>query len=533
MSATIYPSSAGNVSRVTVGLQALAACPQYAGSNPIYLYPPGQPFQLSQSTWLLSTIINCGLQVPIDDVNDVQVLNPSHGFQAPLSNAGLTDPTQYQDPQAPDALPVISVDGTENQTTYIRPFRGGSDANARDEVTETGAPITLVVYANGAPLIVHASARTVSSTATATTAKLSATVQTASGARVAPSALTWSWTFGDGGTSSAASPTHRYAPGSYEISVQVTQVSGGTGGTATIQFRTPAKPTSGHTNQTGGTRPTKSKSPTGTENGKHSKDQGGTKGAGGSGGSGGAPSTTSASQSTTTSQSTTAASTSTQSATSTASAATRPPKAPPPPRRPPRRAPARRARPTGPAPAGPLVTGRLISDVTTVPEGSSPLVHLVPAAVAAPPQVRQATRSRSLAAPGAALAFALLLGLGAAWELRGRRRGRDVLSRAADWRAARASIADVLVIFALTSHDINEVIFHVASVLQIPVLILALLALALVIFELGSYLVELLGRRKRRQLRDPVSAAADRARSALLEGDRTAAERSRQSAVPR
>ena len=160
VSATIYPSSEGNVSHATVGLQALAACPEYAGSNPIYLYPPGQPFQLSQSTWPLSTIINCGLQVPIGDVNDVQVLSPNHGFQAPLSNADLTDPSRYQDPQAPDALPVISVDGNENQTTYVRPFRGGTDTNARDEVTETGAPITLVVYANGAPLIVHASART-------------------------------------------------------------------------------------------------------------------------------------------------------------------------------------------------------------------------------------------------------------------------------------------------------------------------------------------------------------------------------------
>ena len=430
VSATIYPSSAGNVSRVTVGLQALQACPEYSGANPIYLYPPGQPFQLSQSTWLLSTIISCGLQVPIGDVNDVQVLSPNHGFQAPLSNADLTDPSRYKDPQAPDALPVIAVDGTENQTTYIRPFRGGSDANARDEVTETGAPITLVVYANGAPLIVHASARTVSSTATATTAKLSATVQSASGAPVAPSALAWSWTFGDGGTSSAASPTHRFAPGSYEVSVQVTQVSGGAGGTATIQFHTPAKPTSGHQNQSGGTKPTKSKSPTGTENGTHSKDQGGTKGAGGSGGSGAAPSTTSSESTTTTTtttstQSTTTASTSTPSTTSTASAT--PPTTTTTPAPPPHRTtPARRTRTPGPAPAGPLVTGRLISYVTTLPEGSSPLVHPT-AAAAAPAQLRQATRSRSLAAPGAGLAVAVLLGLGAWWEMRGRRRWRDVL----------------------------------------------------------------------------------------------------------
>ena len=85
-------------------------------------------------------------------------------------------------------------------------------------------------------------------------------------------------------------------------------------------------------------------------------------------------------------------------------------------------------------------------------------------------------------------------------------------------------------IFALTTHDIDEVIFHVASVLQIPVLILALLALALVIFELGSYLVEVTRRRKRRF--ETLSEGADRARSALLEGDRGAAERA-VSAIPR
>jgi biopolymer transport protein ExbB/TolQ len=86
------------------------------------------------------------------------------------------------------------------------------------------------------------------------------------------------------------------------------------------------------------------------------------------------------------------------------------------------------------------------------------------------------------------------------------------------------------VIFALTTHDIDEVIFHVASILQIPVLILALLALALVIFELGSYLVEVAGRRQRRF--QTLSEGADRARSALLAGDRAGAERAI-SAVPR
>ena len=432
VSATIYPSSAGNVSHLSVGLQALEACPEYSGSNPIYLYPPGQPFQLTETSWPVSTVLSCGLQIPQDDVNSVQILNPSQGFEAPLSNADLTDSTRYQDPQAPDALPVISVDGTEDQNTYIRPFRGGADANARDEVTEAGAPITLVVYANGPPLIVHASARTLSSNTTATTAKLSATVQTAAGAPVPASGLSWSWTFGDGGSSAAVTPTHRFADGSYEVTVQVTDVTGGTGGTATVQFRTPANPTSGQKNQTGGSQRTKSRSPTGAENGKHSTHQGGQTGSHRSAGSGGARSTTTSSQETTTTQSTTTATQSTPSATqpttSTASAPTPPAAttttttAPPPHRTSPRR----RTPATRTAPAGPLVAGRLISDVTTLPEGSSPLVHLTPAAAAAPPQVRQATRSRSLAAPGAALAVALLLGLGAGWELRGRRRWRAV-----------------------------------------------------------------------------------------------------------
>jgi biopolymer transport protein ExbB/TolQ len=77
------------------------------------------------------------------------------------------------------------------------------------------------------------------------------------------------------------------------------------------------------------------------------------------------------------------------------------------------------------------------------------------------------------------------------------------------------------VIYALTTHDIDEVIFHVANALKVPVLILALAALALVIFELGSFVVELRGRRRRRF--STLSAATERARTALLAGDRRSA----------
>jgi biopolymer transport protein ExbB/TolQ len=74
------------------------------------------------------------------------------------------------------------------------------------------------------------------------------------------------------------------------------------------------------------------------------------------------------------------------------------------------------------------------------------------------------------------------------------------------------------VILAVTTHSIDEVIFHVASALEVPVLIAALVALALVIFELGSFLVELYGRRRRRFA--TLSTDSEQARGAILAGDR-------------
>ena len=47
------------------------------------------------------------------------------------------------------------------------------------------------------------------------------------------------------------------------------------------------------------------------------------------------------------------------------------------------------------------------------------------------------------------------------------------------------------------THDIDRAIYHVASVLEVPVLILALLALAAVVIELGAFAVEVRSRRRR------------------------------------
>jgi biopolymer transport protein ExbB/TolQ len=79
----------------------------------------------------------------------------------------------------------------------------------------------------------------------------------------------------------------------------------------------------------------------------------------------------------------------------------------------------------------------------------------------------------------------------------------------------------VTLIFALSTHDVDDAIFHVASALQVPVLVLALLALAATIFELGSFLVELQGRRRRTF--GALLQSTDAARAALDAGDRAQA----------
>jgi biopolymer transport protein ExbB/TolQ len=73
----------------------------------------------------------------------------------------------------------------------------------------------------------------------------------------------------------------------------------------------------------------------------------------------------------------------------------------------------------------------------------------------------------------------------------------------------------------VSTHDIDQAIFHVANALEVPVLLLALGALALVVYELGSYAVELHGRRRRRF--SALSEGAEKARAALEAGDRQGA----------
>lgn len=75
-------------------------------------------------------------------------------------------------------------------------------------------------------------------------------------------------------------------------------------------------------------------------------------------------------------------------------------------------------------------------------------------------------------------------------------------------------------LLAVSTHGIDNAIFAVADVLEVPVLLLALISLGLVIFELGTFAVEVRSRSGRRA--DLAGVAAD-ARQALLSGDLDAA----------
>lgn len=71
------------------------------------------------------------------------------------------------------------------------------------------------------------------------------------------------------------------------------------------------------------------------------------------------------------------------------------------------------------------------------------------------------------------------------------------------------------------NHDIYQAIFTVSAHLELPVVIAALLALAVVIAELGAFVVESV-RRVHRRL-GLLTSAADSARESLAAGDRAAA----------
>jgi PKD repeat protein len=407
-----------------------ASCPTYAGPN-IELYQadgsqtPGQ--LVSAKAWSLGTLLGClPVPVPLSTVTAITVIGaagPELNEPPELSQLSPSDLASPSDFANPLESPVLYSDGSG--VIYDRPWRGGADANADDQVVEAApTPFVFEVF-EGAPLHVEVSAAPTSLPAGGTVS-FNASVS----GEPAGSPLNYSWDFDGGAAASAATaPAVSFASaGYYLVTLQVTDTAGG-GGAATIPVTvssgTATTPTATHSDtptgpqQSGGTRPR-------AKPGKHTaatpgsastgRNTSGSTAAGGgrrttsSHGATAPPAATSASTSTNTATASAGGSTAVSS-TTTRAAGSRDPHA------------ARHHSALhGGAPArGSLVSGRLISDVTLLSVAASPLVHGSQAAAASAPALRRALGAPLAPALGATLAVLLLFGLGAGHELRGRR----------------------------------------------------------------------------------------------------------------
>ena len=440
VSATVYsPSGTTQNDSVSLAqLQSNARCTAYSGTDMNELGRNGfVDVQLApEGTWALSTVLGClSTPVPVAAVHGVTVINgqgaPETGPGSMLTPADLA-PQGSTDFNNPQEAPVVQALGSLNQ--YDRPWRGGGqgqpDYDFLDEVqgTDNGQPLPIAIEVFEGPLLtvtVSASRTTVPAGGTVT---FNATVTGQNG-----SALSYSWSF-DGGAQSSTAPSPQVTfgnAGQYDVTVQVTDSSGG-GGSAEIPITVGAPPpaATGSHPQTGSGKSRKSHTPSGPRKskgthaggpaGKSNTGKSTTAGKGSSTSTGKNTSTTSSTTSTSTTPASTTPSSTTGASTHHATASTS--RRASTPHRAVGHTTAPLTRSTPPLPSGPLVSGQLVSDVTPLAAGASPLVRVVPAAVATAPPARQAIRASLLPAFGAGFAVLLLLGLGAGRELRGRRR---------------------------------------------------------------------------------------------------------------
>jgi PKD repeat protein len=300
----------------------------------------------------------------------------------------------------------------------------------------TSDAIAIEVF-EGPPLTVSATA-SASTVPTGTSVSFAAQVSGNQG-----SALTYRWSFGDNlPDSSSDGPSVSYAdPGNYKVTLLVTDADGG-GGATTVPITVTGSSTTPPAGGSSSPTPTGATGTGDNPNGGASGSTGGNgKGGGaqpsnGNGNHNGSPSATPTPSSSHQEKPSrggsspgAGASPTTPAHRSTPTSPTAPsgtpslnPSASPTPPSAPQRNPAptqRRTRRPGVRSVGPLVTGRLIADVTPLPAGSSPLVHLSPGSAAAAPRPPQPSQRSPLPAIAGCLAIVLLLGLGARRELAG------------------------------------------------------------------------------------------------------------------
>jgi PKD repeat protein len=418
--ATVFASGSTTTDSVTLGdLQGNAArCPQYArssmeeyglnGSTTVGL-PPSGP---QTGTWGLGTVLGClKTPIPLAAVKSVIVIGgngaPEAGPNSQLTPADLRAPSDFNNSAE---VPVIEDNGSVS--SYDRPWREGSDLNYLDEVHESQTPISIAVF-EGPRL-------TVSVSASPTTVAAGGTVDFT--ANVSPAnqpGLKYSWNF-DGGAadSTAASPQVNFGSGGqYTVSVQVTDAAGGGGG-ATIPITVTSSSSTPPAANPNGPKTGPTHSNGNTPGGR----QGNQTPHGGSSGAGGNATGDSSQTAPTGSGPGNAAGqpANPQSAASRGGSAHHQAQR--------TRSVTHGSKPVnGPKPAAPStnplavpVNGLLISDVSPVAPGASPLVHVVQASPATAPDLRTPTGTSPWPIVGAGVAVLLLLGLGAGRELRGR-----------------------------------------------------------------------------------------------------------------
>lgn len=443
VNATIYRSGA-QPDQESITSESLESrpqqCPPYGKTSMamVSLQGPQPPDQLGPDTWSLGTVLSCLAQpVQAPDVTaGITVFQPNgepeSGDNSALNAQDLA--THSSDFQDPTDNPVVTDLGTSMK--YDRPWRGGGDVNAPDQVTES-APIQISVF-EGQQIPVSISGPP--SVAAGATASLSAV---ASG-----TGLSYQWTLANGSapSSTVQDPQVTFPDsGTYTVTVLVRDDNGDVGhAQQTIQVGPPSPATS-TSPQTVTTGPNKSTgtTPGGTRGGKHGGHGSPTKPTQPAGGTH-APSGTPTKQHKTSTHGTTSQTSTTQTSTTpaggsgsgngssgsgssgtnggsgtpgstgaaTSTAPTHSPTSP-------HRAPTHSPRPSPPVSgASRLVAGELISDVVAIPEGASPLVHAVATATpATAPALHPPSRPSVLPIVAAVLAVLVLLGAGAQREL--------------------------------------------------------------------------------------------------------------------
>jgi PKD domain len=468
VSATVY-GPAGTPPTATVSWDDLESnpsqCPVYDGPAPTQ-NGPGASYGANDA-WSLATILQCMTPpISVSDVQSVTILNqlgePEISPDSQLSQSDLTPGKgDWVDPQQ---QPIITYGGPAagdfEPATYYRPDRSASDKNFADSVSYA-PPINIQVSeGNSLGVTITTAPKTITA---GESIAFNATVTGSQGT------LSYHWDFDTGDTSSEPSPTESFSEaGTRDVGLQVRDSNGDVGIAPlvpiTVNTTSGAPPEkTGTTPQNTNGVPTQSKSTTGTQRSpapasgdsgkpggsqtpgnRHGSKNGGaqhsrrhgkshgkrsshrtTGGAGTDGTSTGGAGTGSAGKSG-----------STPSATSSVPSSPLPPSATPSathshgPHHP--ASSARNRSTVKSAPGGALpgsenvIAGRLITGVNPLPLSRSPLVHPEAGGRSGQQVVRQGVTVSAVGALAGALTVVLLLGLGAARELRGRRTWRTL-----------------------------------------------------------------------------------------------------------